>query len=435
MLDYNDLKELARATGCRVADLLVLSQGNDPFYAGAPARRQRGEWFAEVWHRFGFRHGAHLRRIHYVLISQEEPLRWPDGTPYQNTLGNWSHLIGASLSARYLRLIPDGVLVDRRNPEPIIAARFDGDPEPTVLQGEAELSLSAPAELPTPFLWLDDFRRDQDYLVEIWAEKSTQNDVLVPLVRRLGCNLITGLGEMSETATRLAVARAIDAGKPMRILYVSDFDPAGRSMPVAVARKIEHRLQFLETEADVQLHPVVLTPEQCVAYRLPRTPIKETERRAERFEARFGAGATELDALEALHPGALADIITAEVGRFLDPTLNRRVEQMRSRIDDQISDIERELRRAYDQEIEELTANLNALREQAEELEAQAADVWERMAEDLASNAPFVGPDDIPRPRDPNPIESPLYDSRRIYLEQVDHFRAWQGRNLPEDGS
>jgi len=108
-------------------------------------------------------------------------------------------------------------------------------------------------------------------------------------------------------------------------VYVSDFDPAGRSMPVAAARKIEHFVRRGMADGrglvDIALQPLILTPEQCVAYRLPRVPIKESERRAARFEHRFGEGATELDALEALHPGAIRDILQREIARFFDRAL------------------------------------------------------------------------------------------------------------------
>ena len=54
-------------------------------------------------------------------------------------------------------------------------------------------------------------------------------------------------------------------------------------MPVAVARKIEHRLYENGIEADITLQPIILTPEQCIEFQLPRTPIKETERRGPNF--------------------------------------------------------------------------------------------------------------------------------------------------------
>ena len=60
-------------------------------------------------------------------------------------------------------------------------------------------------------------------------------------------------------------------------------------MPVAVARKIEHQMytRGLKDGLDIQVRPVALTYDQCLRYRLPRTPLKDTERRATAFEARY----------------------------------------------------------------------------------------------------------------------------------------------------
>src|SRR5262249_51819997 len=149
---------------------------------------------------------------------------------------------------------------------------------------------------------------DQPYLVEIWVEKSTMNDVLEPLCGQLSVNLVTSLGFQSMTAAvnlLQRAARLAAAGRPCRVFYISDYDPAGDGMPVAVARQIEFWLSQYAPGADIKLTPLVLTREQVVAYDLPRTPIKESDRRRANFEALHGEGAVELDALEALHPGEL----------------------------------------------------------------------------------------------------------------------------------
>src|SRR3954452_3240576 len=52
-----------------------------------------------------------------------------------------------------------------------------------------------------------------------------------------------------------------------------------------------------------------------------RQGLKETERRAARFEERHGEGGTDLDALEALPAGALDRILRREVERYYDGTL------------------------------------------------------------------------------------------------------------------
>ena len=130
---------------------------------------------------------------------------------------------------------------------------------------------------------------------------------------------------------------AVNGGRPVRILYISDFDPAGQSMPVAVARKIEWLIHQQTDdggdEVDMQLRPIVLSHDQCVEYRLPRTPIKDSEQRGPRFEARFGEGATELDALEALHPGELRRIVEDEVLRYWDADLEDRWDEAMAETD------------------------------------------------------------------------------------------------------
>ena len=112
MLDYISLKETAKSIRRSVKDLLALSPANDPFYAGTGARRRDAEWFADVWREHG-ETGSHLRRLHYRLISASAPIYKPDGAAYQNTENDWQLLSSASLSARYLDLVPfDGLIAE-----------------------------------------------------------------------------------------------------------------------------------------------------------------------------------------------------------------------------------------------------------------------------------------------------------------------------------
>jgi hypothetical protein len=426
---YDDVRALAREIGCRADDLLALAPANDPFYAHVPARLEAARWFADCWVRCGFAQGVHLRRTHYVLVSQSPPVLKPNGEPYQNTDNDWKFLDRASLAARYHRLVPPDAFVDRRNPDPIITVLADSWLSTRLRVDDCfpELALGLPEELTLPEYYLQGFEARQDFLVEVWVEKSTVNDILEPLARRLGFNLVSGVGEMSETAARNAVGRAADVRKPMRIFYCSDFDPGGRSMPVALARKIEFILADSELDLDIVLQPIILTPEQCTHFDLPRTPIKETERRSAKFERRFGAGATELDALEALYPGELVKIVEAEVCRYIDPTLPHRVEAARKEIEDDLLILESEIQDAYDHA--SISERLDDLRESAERLDAEAAGVWAAIGEALEMNAPIIEPDQVPRAREASPHEAPLFDSKRDYLTQIDAYRAWQGRD------
>lgn len=433
-IDYDTIGVLAAEIGCRRDDLVALNPANDPFYAGRPSRREGAEWFANAWVNFNFSTGSHLRRLHYILVSQATPLIMPNGEPYQNTEANWKFLLISSLAARYLRLIPDRALADHRNQQPIIHSDDPQRAHPTAyLSGDAGADLNwdvSRQEIMPPYYLTSGFKATQDYTVEVWVEKSTQNDILVPLANQLGFNLIPGTGETSEIRSREAVERAVEDGRPMRILYVSDFDPGGRSMPVALARKVEYWLREADLGLDITLDPIVLTPEQCEKYRLPRTPLKETETRAAKFEQRFGSGATELDALEALHPGELARIVTDEVCRYIDPTLASRVRRAEWDYKSRIDEVEEGVLANYD--IEDIQGRYDEAFDVFEaavaEIERDTEQLWPQIASELREKVPQYDPADFPQPKPATPPEEPLFDSRRDYLDQMDHYRRWQGK-------
>ena len=91
--------------------MLVLSQQNDPFYAGNGAEGDKARWFAEHWERFGYGSGVHLRRVHYRIVSEGNILK-PDGELYENNSRCWEYMQGASRQARYLGLVDPEEIVD-----------------------------------------------------------------------------------------------------------------------------------------------------------------------------------------------------------------------------------------------------------------------------------------------------------------------------------
>lgn len=322
MLDYKGLKSIASRVGVSPSKLLALAPTNDPFYVGAPGQLEKGQWFAKVYEAMGSPTNCHIRRVHYWLVTTQR-LAKPNGAVYENTDNDWSLLTLASKYARYLGLVPINNIVDRRNPEPVVNVQnwkhttpskiAEGIDEDNIIDGiVSQFYCYNPSET-------------QAYLLECWAEKSTMNDVLVPLCQRYGMNLVTGLGELSITAVYQLAERIIDTNKPVRIIYISDFDPAGEGMPISAARKIEYFVRTHEIAQDIKLIPLLLTAEQCETYSLPRSPIKNPKNnhraymaRKRKFESRHGSGATELDAMEALYPGEMAKIIESAIEPYFD---------------------------------------------------------------------------------------------------------------------
>jgi hypothetical protein len=282
-----------------------------------------------------------------------------------------------------------------------------------------------------PGLYVDGLDQDhdaiQDYIVEVWIEKSTQNDWLIPLCRRRGVNLVVGIGEQSEIRSRQLALRSAEYGAPVRIIYLSDFDPGGRSMPKAVARKVEFTIAKFGLDVDLQLIPLGLTPEQCRAYRLPRTPIKDSERRKDKFEQTFGVGATELDAMEALYPGELARLLEAEINNWLDPDLKRRVNRAYWNTVLRLQKIEHGIHEEYAEKIKELSERFEEIKTELREWEEEASDLWQDIAAEMREQLPDLSDVYVPRSKAPGETDRfVLFDSRRDYFTQMDAYNAWR---------
>jgi hypothetical protein len=359
--------------------------------------------------------------------------------PYENTDNCWALLSQASKAARYLGLVDAADFEDKRNPDAVVNAS-GGEPDVClwVRDGYNAWAAELPAFPEVPGYALGGYAGSQDYLLEVWCEKSTMNDVLVPLCQRYQANLVTGLGELSVTAV-LAAARRIEAdGRPARLLYVSDFDPAGQCMPVSVARKLEYFVSELRVDSDVRLLPVALTLEQCQDYRLPRTPIKEKELRRAGFEERYGEGATELDALEALHPGELGRVMAAALEHYYDVGLEDRVDEAMVELRGALDEQERVVRAAHQQEIQGLRVEYEQLRRdftgRMAGYDARRKALWHAISAELEEGSPVLEDYPVPGPCEASELGAGLYESEREYLEQIGVYKAFQGRSAALEG-
>lgn len=470
-LRYDELKAMAAQLGRPLHSLIALSDDNDPFLCNRPGRRlERAQWFADLWDRLEILNGVHLRRLHYILISTPGITR-PDGRLYTNTHDDWKLLGWASQDARYLDLVDAGAFVDRRAPEPITympedegspASIYVASTDPWVQQADSALLDYQPCDYSFPDLPRLDLAEPtiaEPYAIELWIEKSTMNDILLPLAERLRVGLVTGLGELSVTACHALASRVREHRRRTRILYISDHDPAGDGMPVSVARKIEFFLNRSGDDLDIRLIPIALTWDQVDEHDLPRMPIKESDRRRAQFEERHGEGAVELDALEALHPGTLARIVRDAVDVYRAPTRKLRGQIVRkaATVRRQLRKIEETVAASHEDALDDLRGRWETAQAEIEQRQEAIADaiadaqrivheheaaieeqlsgfqghvepVWERMREDLDAAKPAeIAWPEIEEAAEP---EEPLYDSRRRYLDQMTFYKTHQGKPL-----
>jgi hypothetical protein len=429
---YEQIKALAKETGKRVTDLIALAAQNDPFYQGTPTTLALAEWFAEFYHNsFSYGTRAHIRRCHYLIVSLG--LTLPNGRPYENTEECWNTLLLASKAARYLKLVDIYSFDDRKNDEPVDYSQSSGyAPAIGIYDYLYDSDLKVPDFPDYPTFSLSDYEARQAYHLEVWCEKTTMNDILLPLCQRYNMVLQTGAGELSITATANLARRLEASGKPARIFYVSDFDPAGQSMPVAVARKLEYFVRNEQLDADIRLFPMVLTAEQVARYRLPRTPIKETERRREHFEQHHGTGAVELDALEALYPGELARVLTAAIERYYDTALAEQARERRAELERDLRAIRRDVIDAHIDAINDVRDELEGIRRDfgprmatySEHLQS----LWQAISADLDEAKPDLADYPVPEGKPGEEIGEGLYNSERDYMAQIEVYKAFQGK-------
>ncbi len=323
----------------------------------------------------------------------------PNSKPYENTDECWRYLANASKKARYLGLVGIEQIVDNKNPNPHVHANYNFYEGP-------RYRIEIPSlNDPEISIWGINNTTVQPYHLEVWCEKSTMDDVLIPVCGCYNANLCTFEGEVSTTACYQLIRRIWSSHtKPTRIFYISDFDPAGNSMPVAMSRKVEWMLDKFEVNCDVRITPVALTAEQVEEYQLPRIPIKESERRGASFEAAFGAGATELDALEAIHPGTLSDLVHSQLETYYSSEAKDEVEEKEEALRQAISDKVEEITSRYSAEIEAIRAMFDEIRE----IEVDASEYGVKRYD------PDVEEDD----------EDWLFDSGRDYQEQIQRYKA-----------
>jgi len=295
----------------------------------------------------------HLRGFHYWIQSQG--IAKPNGIKYAHGDPNaskkaqddapgkdWLYLLHSAQIARYLGIGKWENIVDMKHPEPNdydnyyigsgLAKTGDIDPQAELNQKLEGLVNEFMRTLMNEAPRYED-EGYQMYHMEVLCEKNSMGFVIDPACRRYGACYQPFIGQASVEKIDMMSERAVKAaraGKKVRIFYISDFDRYGSSMIPAVARKIEFFTQG--QDADVKLMRLAMTDEQIAKFKLP-------------FAPKHGEDVVELDALEAIHPGALGKIVEDALKPYADWDKVHIVNEENSRIKEVVRDmLEEQLR-------------------------------------------------------------------------------------------
>lgn len=316
------LEEACAEEASSLGDLTVLAVANDPFRVDTPTGHRNGEWLATTAAGLGLGDRIiHLRGLHYMLVSGE--VTKPDGSPYRNVDEDWTFLQAkAAKAARWLGYLPFEQIKDARNAEPVIRVRDRTSPWSYMNVG-IDIEIPSVEDL-EPTVNVVGFTAVQSYRFAIFGEKTSLEEVLGDVALSCDADLYLPSGEISDTLLHQMARAAVEDGRPLVVFCFSDCDPAGWQMPISIGRKLQ-AFQAIGYEFEFQVHRVGLTPDQVRLYGLPSTPLKETEKRADKWLAEMGVEQTEIDALSALRPELLRSIAMDAIGPFYDYTLSSRV--------------------------------------------------------------------------------------------------------------
>jgi hypothetical protein len=366
----------SRENRCALEDLSLGPR--DPYRLDTPAEHRNGKWFKEMVDAFlPAGRTIHIRGLYYAIVASNR-IHLPNGVAFVNNPDCYDFLKYAAEPARWLGYVPFERIHDGRNDAPEVFTENNN------WGSSIQLGCLDGTEAPTlddamPRFLVSGGMVTQPFRICLIGEKSSLRDILLPIAERVRGELILPTGDLSNTLLSGIEQRAADDGRPLVILYFSDFDPSGYNMPPSVARKLQALRTIRGHDAlQIQVHAVALNYEQVSRLNLPSTPLKETESRAGAWQAAWNHEQTEIDALAQLQPEVLRRIARDAIKPFFDETLDSRRHAAESRYREQVK-AELQASPEYEEVKAEIETCLESVNEAIDQLKAAQEDGIERL--------------------------------------------------------
>ena len=132
-------------------------------------------------------------------------------------------------------------------------------------------------------LYRADLWRDAEYRCEVWAESRSIASVLTDQCEELAVSLYPcgGFASLSFAHAAAEEHNGDSDTRPLIVLYVGDYDPAG----VLIDRALERELRtHLRADIPMDFRRIAINEEQVKEYDLPTKPRKEGDKRSQHIE-------------------------------------------------------------------------------------------------------------------------------------------------------
>ena len=220
------LEQARQELRCGRNKLTVLSTQIDPYRLDTPAGHRDGAWLAEQLDRaVGVERRIHWRGLHYAIVAAGN-IRKPNGEIYRNNDTDWTWLANsAGKAARWLGYVDFNRIIDNRNSDPIIHRKARVIPETRISVG-VDVTIPDIEDL-EPYAGVTGFEGRQPYTLTIFGEKTSLEDVLLPIARRFEADLYLPAGEISDSLLYRMAKDGAEDGGTMVVLVLADCDPDG----------------------------------------------------------------------------------------------------------------------------------------------------------------------------------------------------------------
>jgi hypothetical protein len=145
-----------------------------------------------------------------------------------------------------------------------------------------------------------DYWYQQPTYCEVWCEKDAVTGSIEDTVRELGVTLRVTRGFMSATRVNDIAQHLRRIRKPKTVFYLGDHDPSGHSIEETAVDAVLERMNGFKSGYDVMnvsVQRLAIHAADIRLFNLPPLLVKDTDPRAEEFEAEHGKDCVELDAL------------------------------------------------------------------------------------------------------------------------------------------
>ncbi len=155
--------------------------------------------------------------------------------------------------------------------------------------------------------------------VEVWAESDSTSMLIEHVTRELGVGLFSCKGQAGKEFAHESAMTYLAIGKPVKILYVGDWDPSGLAIP----RSLEERLnRYSDGQVEITFTRLAVTPQQILDHDLQTHAVNAKDSSYKRFAdtCRHVGLAEQAVELEAFRPSVLRQIThDAIMGQIADP--------------------------------------------------------------------------------------------------------------------